>query len=110
MPRNKKQNHDMTIYQENQPGREDETELQTIELPLRDVVYLKQALSKTNDGGQNQLASFFKDLLKSGNDDIIDSRDAITMLSVGSVFAMACALILMMAFQTVFFKRLLLLQ
>ena len=48
--------------------------------------------------------------LEKGNDDIIDSRDAITMLSVGSVFAMACALILMMAFQTVFFKRLLLLS
>ncbi len=99
----------MTIYKENQPGKEEDTELQTVELPLRDVIYLKQALSGTNHG-QHQLANFFKDLLGSGNDDIIDSRDAITMLSVGSVFAMACALILMMAFQTVFFKRLLLLQ
>ncbi|MAD25101.1 MAG: hypothetical protein CMO44_13100 [Verrucomicrobiales bacterium] len=109
MTRTKKQNNDITIYQE-KPEKKEETDIQTIEIPLRDAIYLRQALARGNYGGQHQLANFFKDLLGSGNEEIIDSRDAITMLSVGSVFAMACALILMMAFQTVFFKRLLLLH
>lgn len=102
------QKNDITLYNNNQLNSE-ETQLQTIELPLQQAIYLKQVLASKRPGNQDQLASFFKDML-SGNDEIIDSRDAITMLSVGSVFAMACAMILMMAFQTVFFKRLLLLH
>lgn len=102
------QKNDITLYKNNQLDSE-ETQLQTIELPLQQAIYLKQVLASKSHGNQDQLARFFKDML-SGNDEIIDSRDAITMLSVGSVFAMACAMILMMAFQTVFFKRLLLLH
>lgn len=68
---------------------------------------LEKLLKMQQFENQGTLSKIVNEFINGPNStEIIDPRDAITMVSVGGMFVMACAMLLMMAIQGMFIKKL----
>ena len=90
--------------------KENEHELQSINYPNHpnhpNQDMLEKLLKMQQFENQGALSKIVNEFINGPNSsEIIDPRDAITMVSVGGMFVMACAMLLMMAIQGMFIKK-----
>ena len=96
---------------EEQKKDKKESEKSIVATPIIRAIQTRPRLNSqvaltTQQPAQNTLANFMQTLMYgSGSSEILDPRDAITMLSVGAMFVMACVLALNTAMSSVMVRR-----